>query len=150
LFFKIQADFKDRQLYSKHRLRLNRAAMTLVVIAACSCFVLRADPLLKPEPGTALEGAISVGPTRGGPSRIGVPDSAPLANTGFVVKKGSDVVASFTTDDQGRFRIALPPGHYAVSIKEQKSKIGRYGPFEVDLAAGQVNKVQWTCDTGMR
>ena len=124
--------------------------MIVTLLALFSCPTLRAEPLPKPEPGTALEGVISVGPTRGGPSRIGVPDAAPLANTGFVVKNGSDVVTSFTTDDQGRFRISLPAGHYTVSIKERKGKIGRYGPFEIDVAAGQVTKVQWNCDSGMR
>jgi hypothetical protein len=120
----------------------------LLVLVSCSS--MRAEPLLKPEPGAVLEGVISVGPMRGGPSRISVPNSGPLANTGFVVKKRSDVVTSFTTDEQGRFQISLPPGHYTVSIKERKAKVGRYGPFEVDVAAGQVNKVQWTCDSGMR
>lgn len=119
----------------------------LALLAVFSCSVLRATD---PEPGTGLEGMIFVGPIRGGPSRVGVSDSAPLANTGFVVMKGSDVVTSFTTDDQGRFRVSLPAGHYTVSIKEQKGKVGRYGPFEVDVAAGETKKVQWNCDTGMR
>lgn len=122
----------------------------MLALALVACSSLRGDPIPKSEPGTVLEGVISVGPTRGGPSRIGVPDSAPLANTGFVVKKGSDVVTSFTTDEHGRFQISLPSGHYTVSIKDRKGKVGRYGPFEVDLAAGQVSKVQWTCDSGMR
>jgi len=68
----------------------------------------------------------------------------------FCLKKGNDVVTSFTTDDQGRFRISLPAGHYTVSIKERKGKIGRYGPFEVDVVAGEMKKVEWSCDTGMR
>lgn len=119
----------------------------LALLAVFPCCVLRATD---PEPGTGLEGVISVSPIRGGPSRVGVSDSAPLANTAFVVTKGSDVVTSFTTDDQGRFRISLPAGHYTVSIKERKGKIGRYGPFEVDVVAGETKKVEWTCDTGMR
>ena len=60
------------------------------------------------------------------------------------------MVASFTTDDQGRFRISLPPGRYRISKKDWKSRVGFYGPFEVDVAAGQVKKVQWNCDTGMQ
>jgi hypothetical protein len=44
----------------------------------------------------------------------------------------------------------LPAGHYTVSIKERKGKIGRYGPFEVDVVAGEMKKVEWSCDTGMR
>jgi hypothetical protein len=59
-------------------------------------------------------------------------------------------VASFTTDDQGRFRVSLPPGHYIVSTKEKRAKIGRYGPFEVSVSEGKMTNVQWNCDTGMR
>ena len=104
----------------------------------------------KSEPETGLEGQILIGPIHGGPTKQGVPDSGPLANTEFVVEKENGVVATFTTDEQGRFRISLPPGHYAVSKKGPRVSIGSYGPFEVDVAAGQVKRVEWNCDTGMR
>ena len=86
----------------------------------------------------------------GGPARIGVPDSTALANATFIAQKQNGTVTSFTTDDQGRFRISLEPGHYTVSLKEKKDGIGRYGPFEVDVVAGKMTKVEWRCDTGMR
>jgi hypothetical protein len=104
----------------------------------------------KTEPETGVEGLILVGPIQGGPTRQGVPDSRPLANTEFLVVKESSPVASFKTNDQGRFRISLPPGHYTISRKDWKASIGSYGPFEVDVAAGQVKSVEWNCDTGMR
>jgi hypothetical protein len=123
----------------------------VVLLALFSGFVLadtKSTP--KPEPETRLEGVISVGPIHGGPSRQGVPDSGPLANTEFLVAKESSTVASFKTDDQGRFRISLPPGHYTISRKDWKASVGSYGPFEVDVAAGQIKRVQWNCDTGLR
>jgi len=91
-----------------------------------------------------------ISPIHGGPTRLGVPDSRPLANVVFVVENKQGVVTSFTTDEQGRFRLSLDPGHYRVSLKDRKGGIGRYGPFDVDVVAGQVTKVQWTCDSGMR
>ena len=106
--------------------------------------------MIAPEAETGIEGVISVGPIHGGPSRAGVPDSRPFANIAFVVGNENGPVASFTTDDQGRFRISLAPGHYIVSMKDGKSKLGRYGPFAVDVVAGKMTKVQWDCDTGMR
>ena len=106
--------------------------------------------LAAPEPETGLEGVISISPIRGGPEMVGVPNSRPLANIDFIVKKGDETVASFKTDDQGRFRLRLAPGHYTVSMKDGKRGIGRHGPFEVDVAAGQIKQVQWTCDSGMR
>lgn len=104
----------------------------------------------KPDSETGFEGVISVGPIQGGPTKQGVPDSRPLANVEFLIEKENNPVASFKTDDQGRFRISLPSGHYTVSRKDWKAAIGSYGPFEVDVTTGQIKRVQWNCDTGMR
>ena len=101
-------------------------------------------------PDTGIEGLITISPVHGGPFRPGLPNSRPLANTAFVVENEKGTVTSFTTDDQGQFRISLAPGHYSVSMKDRKGGIGRYGPFEADVVAGQVTKVQWNCDSGMR
>ena len=81
---------------------------------------------------------------------MGVPDSRTLPNATFIAQNEKGTATSFTTDDQGRFRVSLEPGHYTVSLKEKKAGIGRYGPFEVDLVEGQITKVEWRCDTGMR
>jgi hypothetical protein len=99
---------------------------------------------------TGLEGVITVSPSQPGPVRADAPGSKPLANAAFAVENEKGEVASFTTDDQGRFRISVPPGHYKVSIKGNKLSIGRYGPFEVDVAPGKMTNVQWECDSGIR
>jgi len=123
-----------------------------LILLALFCCVARAEsqPTPPPEAGTGLEGSISLHNISGGPVRQGVPDSKPLANTTFVVQQGDLTIASFTTDDQGRFQISLPSGHYSISKKDWKSRVGFYGPFEVDLVAGQIKKIQWNCDTGMQ
>jgi Prealbumin-like fold domain len=131
--------------------KLHPLSIFVVLLALFSRFVLaETPPTPKPEPETGLEGVISIGPISGGPSRRGVPDSKPLANIEFLVEKKNSVVASFTTDDQGRFRISVAPGHYIISAKDRKGRVGSYGPFEVDVTAGQIKKVQWDCDSGMR
>jgi hypothetical protein len=121
---------------------------TFLVLALFSQLALAEAPST-PRPETGLEGVISAGPIRGGPTRQGVPDSSPLANIEFLVAKENSIVASFKTDDQGRFRISLPSGHYTVSRKDWKAKLGSYS-FEVDVVAGQLKTVQWNCDTGLR
>jgi hypothetical protein len=122
-----------------------------IVLGLLIC-VARAETqsMPSPEAGTGLEGSISLHGISGGPVKQGVPDSKPLANTTFVVKKGGLTIASFTTDDQGWFRISLPSGHYTVSKKDWNSRVGFYGPFPVDITAGEIKKVQWNCDTGMQ
>lgn len=99
---------------------------------------------------SGIEGIITVSPSQPGPSRSDAPDSIPLANTAFVVKDLKGEVTSFTTDDQGQFRIPLAPGHYTVSIKGRKLTIGHFGPFEVDVVSGKMTKVEWKCDSGIR
>jgi hypothetical protein len=100
--------------------------------------------------GTGIEGVITISPTQPGPIRADSPGSKPLANAAFVVESEKGEVASFTTDNEGRFRIPLAPGHYRVSIKGKKGGIGRFGPFEVDVVPGKVTNVQWECDSGIR
>jgi hypothetical protein len=115
-----------------------------------SCCLLLNATLSASEPQTGIEGVITVAPVHGGPTRIGIPDSRALANMTFIAQKQNGTATSFTTDGQGRFRLSLEPGHYTVSLKEKKAGIGRYGPFEVDVVDGQMTKVEWRCDTGMR
>lgn len=99
---------------------------------------------------TGIEGVIMISPVQPGPIRADAPGSKPLANAAFVVENEKGEVASFTTDDQGRFRTSLEPGHYKVSLKGRKTSIGRFGPFEADVVPGKMTKVQWECDSGIR
>ena len=99
---------------------------------------------------TGIEGVITISPTQAGPVRDDSPASRPLANAAFAVENEKGQAASFTTDGQGHFRTSVPPGHYKVSMKGRKSSIGRFGPFEVDVVAGKMTKVQWECDSGIR
>src|SRR6267143_192366 len=92
-----------------------RIIPALLVLSSCFSSA-EAQPMFTPEPGTGLEGVITVSPIRGGPSRADIPDSGPLANVAFVVENEKGVVGSFTTDDQGQFRISLAPGHYKRSM----------------------------------
>ena len=104
-----------------------------------------------PSPGeSGIEGVITISPANPGPTRIGAATSMPLATSTFAVEKNDNEVTSFTTDEHGRFRIALPAGHYKVSLKGRKSSIGRFGPFETDVAPGKMTNVQWECDSGIR
>lgn len=88
-------------------------------------------------------------PIRPGPSRLGETDSAPLAHVAFDVVNDTGVVATFTTDAEGHFRIAVPPGRYTIKMREKK-KIGGCGEMPAEVTAAGFAKVHWNCDTGMR
>jgi len=102
-----------------------------------------------PSITTGIEGVVSISPIHGGPSRVGEVDSAPLANAVFEVANAAGVAATFTTDEAGRFRVPLPPGHYTIKKGDVK-KFPRCGPFEAEVTAAGFNKVTWACDSGMR
>jgi len=123
-----------------------RAPAILIVFIMCAGFL---PGQTQSGSETGIEGVITIDPVRPGPVRADAPIS-PLANTAFSVESQKGETTSFTTDDQGWFRIPLAPGHYKVSLKGKTTAIGRYGPFEVDVLAGQMTKVRWRCDSGMR
>lgn len=128
--------------------KLTRARVALLLLAMSSAFL----PMQMPaEPQSGIEGVITISPWHPGPVRSDEPASKPLANATFVVQTEANAVASeFTTDARGGFRVSLPPGHYKVSLKGKKGGVGKYGPFEVHVAADKMTTVHWTCDTGMR
>ena len=128
-------------------MRFRKLLIAFGVIAMAVCASAGQTPFAG-ESG--IEGVIRISPANPGPIRADSPGSIPLANAAFVVENEKSEVASFTTDDQGRFRISVPPGHYKVSIKGKTRGIGRFGPFEVDVAPGKMTKVQWECDSGIR
>jgi hypothetical protein len=118
-----------------------------ILLVVSACFSSAQTPS---ESVTGIEGVITISPSRPGPARVGIPSSAPVAKTAFAVENKAGVVASLTTDEEGRFRVLLSPGHYTVSLKDRKGGIGRFGPWDVDVVAGKVTKVEWQCDSGMR
>ena len=126
---------------------MQRLSTAVAVLIMCAGFL---PGQTRAGSETGIEGVITIDPARPGPVRADAPSSRPLANATFVVENQKGETTSFTTDDQGRFRTPLAPGHYKVSLKGRTSSIGRYGPFEVDVVAGQTTKVQWQCDSGMR
>ena len=103
-----------------------------------------------PTPGpSGIEGVIMVSPSRPGPIRKDTPSAAPAGSIQFFVKKEDARVASFTTDAEGRFRVSLPPGHYTILREDPGSRIGHWR-FEAEVKSGEITKVEWVGDSGMR
>ena len=128
-------------------MRFRKLLIAFGVIAMAVCVSAGQTPSAG-ESG--IEGVITISPANPGPIRADAPGSVPLANAPFVVEKNNGEVTSFITDDKGRFRVSLPPGHYKISLKGRKTTIGRFGPFEADVAPGKMTNVQWECDSGIR
>ena len=115
-----------------------------------ACFSTTAVAETQPPVTSGIEGTIVVSPTRPGPIRKEEgPSVAPVRNAQFAIKAGDATVKTFTTDSEGGFQVALPPGHYVIVREGAPPGIGRWR-FEAKVVAGQMTKVNWTADSGMR
>ena len=128
---------------------MNRAfSLFLPPALLCLTFMI-ADAETSPPSASGIEGVILMSPAQPGPLRKDGPESAPVANISFSLEKQEQSVGSITTDAEGRFKVLLPPGHYVISRKDPGARIGHW-KFEADVVAGEVTKVRWTGDSGMR
>jgi hypothetical protein len=128
---------------------MSHAPFSIIGAALIALFSMTAGAQT-PTPGrSGIEGTVLVSPSRPGPITKDGPSVAPVGNAQFVVKAGDTTVATFTTESDGRFQVALPPGHYMVLREGAPVRIGRWR-FEADVVAGQMTKVNWTADSGMR
>ena len=60
-----------------------------------------------------LSGVVMIGPTPG-PCKADEPCSRPAGDVGLQFVRSGEVVASVTTDEQGRYDVQLEPGTYLV------------------------------------
>ena len=78
------------------------------------------------------------------------PCDGPAKNVTLVFVRNGRVVRRATTTDQGRYRVALAPGLYAVRLKV-KQKIGRgLQPERARVFANRFRRVDFSIDTGIR
>ena len=98
--------------------------------------------------GSGLRGVVLRGPTTP-VCRAGVPCTAPAAHTVLVFQRNGRVVRT-TTDAYGRYRIALPPGDWAISLATPL-QIGRgIEPRHARVRGGAFRSVDLAIDTGIR
>ncbi len=75
----------------------------------------------------------------------------PLADAEVRVLQGGDVVATATSDAEGRFEIGLEPGHYVVEAVVEPNGPGMSSkPVDVSVPASGFRSVDVLVDTGIR
>ncbi|HEY7124481.1 MAG TPA: carboxypeptidase-like regulatory domain-containing protein [Ktedonobacterales bacterium] len=105
--------------------QLPKGTLNGEVLAGPTCPVERAEQPCPPKP---------------------VPNRVVLVET----TKGS-VITQVTTDQQGRFTIALPPGTYDLLVASVAGQFPiQRKPQQVTILAGQTQQVQIMLDTGIR
>ena len=79
-----------------------------------------------------------------------VPCDGPAKNVTLVFVRNGRVVRRATTSDQGRYRVALPPGLYSVRL-QVKQRIGRgLQPERARVMTNRFRRVDFSIDTGIR
>jgi hypothetical protein len=126
-----------------------QASISIIGATLIALFAMTAVAETPPPVTSGIEGTILISPSRPGPITKDGPSVAPASNVVFVVKAGDATVKTFTTDGEGRFQVALPPGHYIIQKEGAAPRIGLWR-FEADVVAGEMTKVTWTADSGMR
>jgi hypothetical protein len=101
------------------------------------------------ESVTGIEGVILISHHPPRMNREDAPSSPPLAGATFTVQTGNTAVGSFTTDERGGFRVLLAPGQYTVS-QPPNTHVRQCGPWDVEVVAGGMTKVEWYCEVGGR
>jgi hypothetical protein len=125
------------------------ARISIIGATLIGFFSMTAAAETPPPSKSGIAGTIVVSPSRPGPITKDGPSVAPARDLQFVVKAGEATVKTFTTDGEGRFQVELPPGHYIIQREGQAPRIGHWR-FEADVVAGQMTKVNWSADSGMR
>ena len=78
-----------------------------------------------------------------------VPCMRPAAGVVLAFSRGGDVRARVTTAAAGTYRVALRPGTYTVRVI-RPTGVRRLNPSSVHVAAGEVRRVTFYMDTGIR
>jgi hypothetical protein len=127
---------------------LQRFALSLIwllPIVSTGCDVL---PFLGEDSG--IEGRILAGPTCPFQMEGEDCDDRPIVATVIVRLPFGSQVTRFTSDDDGRFRVVLPPGNYQLDPQPNECCIGT-APFQsVTVQDGQFNEIVISYDTGIR
>jgi hypothetical protein len=112
-------------------------AVALAATTTASAAVLRGG----------LTGTVTRGPITP-VCRVGIPCDAPAANVTLTFTRAS-ISTRTRTDQQGRYRIELPAGTYAV--RTSSTPFGQTPkPGTVRVRAGGLETVDFTIDTGIR
>lgn len=118
--------------------------LTILILAACS-------PVRPTPADTGIEGQVLIGPmcpvAREG---VDCPDQ-PYQATLVILRADGREVIRFETDEEGRFRVAIPPGDYILRPEPPQRKPLPYAAEqEFSVQAGQYTQLTINYDSGIR
>jgi hypothetical protein len=125
--------------------RMPALSILLLFLAACA----GRGPSSSGDGG--IRGTVLLGPTCPVETLESPCPDRPLANVEVQVLQGGDVAATVRSDGDGRFTVALDPGHYEVQAVVEKGGPGMSAkPVDVTVTSGEFTDVSIPVDSGIR
>src|SRR5436305_659141 len=121
---------------------MRRSTLVVALIAAILAYTAPATTL-----SSGLYGIVRKGPNMP-VCHTDVPCDAPAQIT-LLFMHGSTVVARGRSAADGRYRIAIPPGYYAVKT-QPRIGFGVFRPLNVHVRVGHFDRLNFFADTGIR
>ena len=125
--------------------RMPALSILLLFLAACA----GSGPSSSGDNG--IRGTVLLGPTCPVETLESPCPDRPLADVEVRVLQGGDVVATVRSDGDGRFAVALDPGHYEVRAVVEEGGPGMSAkPVDVIVTSGEFADVNVPVDSGIR
>jgi hypothetical protein len=124
-------------------------------ISACALLLLADVTLINAGPIGSVEGHVKIISLK----EVELADGTPLqmsaenhADYPLVIlsRDKQTEVAHVTADENGNYRIALPPGDYVVDVQNRRRRHVRVTPRPFRIVENQIVHVDMTIDTGVR
>jgi hypothetical protein len=125
------------------------------LISACTFLLLPASGLLNAAPQGFMEGRLKIISLKevelaeGNPPKFSAGNYVeyPLI---ILSQDRKQEIASVTADEDGNYRIALPPGNYVLDVQDRRRKHVRATPQQFRVVSNQTVHVDMDLDTGIR
>ena len=125
------------------------SARTLLTVTAFSFAAACSAQSAGAARATGLHGRVLIDPAMP-VCRVGEPCSRPAKELELAFLRNERVVGTTTTDEHGRYRIALPAGRYAVRPRVQHGLRNALEPGGATVPRGRYARRNFTLDIGIR
>jgi len=123
--------------------------MRVSIVAIVAAVLLAVGGASAATPRTGVWGLVTRGPIT--PVCVaGQPCTGPAKHVRLVFSQDGRVAGQVTTDDNGKYRLALEAGTYAVKTGVAGSPGRGLGPRSVRVVALRWRRVDFSLDTGIR
>jgi hypothetical protein len=126
------------------------------LVSACVFLVLAGSALIDAAPPGFVEGHLKIV----SPKEVELADGSPPADVAtmnyaeypliILSRDGKKEIARMTADENGNYRVSLPPGDYVLDVQDRRRRHVRAAPQPFTVASNRTVHVDMNIDTGVR